>query len=181
MKFKLIISNLTTLIATLLVVIGLDQINTSALSFFNWNEPSQINQPTLESFEDSVVYKIDKMQFKYPHIVLAQAKLESGHFKSKVFKQNNNMFGMKMPSRRPTVAVRSKSSYAYYNTWEESVIDLRIYYGKYMENKTEKQVYQFLSKYYAQDPEYVNKLKSMIEREQLKQKFNKQSNEQQSV
>lgn len=176
MKTKPFIKNFLTLIITALILVSLYETSTLGLPYTEPESPSNTNSPVLETFEDSVIHKINKMQFEHPHIILAQAKLESAHFNSKIFKQNNNMFGMKMPSRRPTVAIRSQSSYAYYNTWEESIIDIRIYYSLYMENRTEKQVYQFLSKYYAQDPEYVNKLKKMIQKQQLKQKFTKQTN-----
>src|SRR6187402_1570007 len=36
-----------------------------------------------------------QLNIKFPNIVLAQAELESGHFKSVMFKENNNLFGMK--------------------------------------------------------------------------------------
>jgi hypothetical protein len=124
-----------------------------------------------QTLEDSVVYKITKLQFEHPHIILAQAKHESGHFTSRAFKRNNNMFGMKMPSRRPTAATRQKGSYAYYETWQHSVIDLRIYYALYLNNKTEEEVYSYLSKYYAEDPNYVRSIKAMIQKENLKDKF----------
>lgn len=138
------------------------------LSTFNSNFKEE---PTLLSLEDSIAYEIKRLEFKYPHIVLAQAKQESAHFSSKLFVNNNNMFGMKMPTRRPTTAVRQKSSYAYYDTWVHSIIDQKIYYTLYLEHKTEDQVYAYLSKYYAEDPNYVKSLKRIIQKEKLKEKF----------
>jgi hypothetical protein len=35
--------------------------------------------------ESKLIEKIDQLNFRYPHIILAQAKLESGHFKSTIF------------------------------------------------------------------------------------------------
>ena len=134
-------------------------------------EPAISDEPYLETFQDSVAYYIHKLEFEHPHIVLAQAKLETGDFRSRIFRQNNNLFGMKMPSRRSTSAHGSKSSYADYHSWEYSVIDLRLYYSTYMEGKDEKEVYTFLRRYYAEDPNYINKLKTIIEREQLKDRF----------
>jgi flagellum-specific peptidoglycan hydrolase FlgJ len=128
-------------------------------------------EPRSMSLEDSIAYEIKRLDFKYPHIVLAQAKQESAHFRSKLFVNNNNMFGMKMPTRRPTTAVKQKSSYAYYDTWVHSIIDQKIYYTLYLEHRTEEQVYAYLSKYYAEDPNYVKSLKRIIEREKLKEKF----------
>ena len=42
--------------------------------------------------EEQIEETIYKMNFKYPHIVLAQAKLESSNFNSTIFKENNNLF-----------------------------------------------------------------------------------------
>lgn len=125
----------------------------------------------LPTMEDSVAYEISKLDFKYPHIVLAQAKLESGNFTSTLFQNNNNMFGMKMPSRRPTTAIGKKASYANYNTWVCSIQDQKIYYSKYLDHKTEEEVYTYLSKYYAEDIRYVQKLQKIIEKEKLREKF----------
>ena len=47
--------------------------------------------------EELLIKEISKLNFKYPHIVLAQAILETGTFESKIFKENNNLFGMKEP------------------------------------------------------------------------------------
>lgn len=67
-----------------------------------------------------------------PYIV-AQAKLESGNFTSRVFKLNNNYFGMKMPKVRPTTASSpgllspEGNNYAYYNSESDSVADLLLW------------------------------------------------------
>ena len=39
--------------------------------------------------EEALIRLLKDCNIKCPHIVLAQAKLESGGFKSKIFKQNN--------------------------------------------------------------------------------------------
>ena len=38
-----------------------------------------------EFSEEKLIEKIHRLNFKFPHIVLAQAKLESGNFKSAIF------------------------------------------------------------------------------------------------
>lgn len=48
-----------------------------------------------EFTKDKLIEKIKKLNFRFPHIVYAQAILESGNFTSQVFKENNNMFGMR--------------------------------------------------------------------------------------
>lgn len=51
---------------------------------------------------------------KYPKIVLAQAILETGRFRSRVCHEHNNLFGLR----------HSKGYYSFSN-WEESVIAYR--------------------------------------------------------
>ena len=52
------------------------------------------------SFEDSVYNYILELNIQHPEVVLRQARIESGNFKSRVFLENNNMFGMKIPYKR---------------------------------------------------------------------------------
>jgi len=130
------------------------------------------SQKEEQDFEQSLTTYISKLQFEHPHIVLAQAKLESGNFTSRIYKQNNNMFGMKEPKKRVTVSNGSKGAYAYYDTWMHSVIDQRIYYAKYLDGKTEQQIYTYLENNYAEDKQYVSKLKNIIHKQNLKERFN---------
>lgn len=125
----------------------------------------------IKTFEDSVAYYIHRLEFEHPHIVFAQAKLESGNFNSLLFRQNNNMFGMRFPKSRETVAIREVKGFSYYESWQHSVIDLRIYYSLYLDGKTEDQVYSFLRKRYAESPSYISALQKIIQRERLKEKF----------
>lgn len=122
--------------------------------------------------EDKLVELLKDCNFKYPYIVLAQAKLESGNFKSKIFKQNNNMFGMKKPRKRTTTASMEKNGYAYYRDWIDCVYD----YGFYSccnlsEVNNEAEYYAVLSDRYAEDPGYIEKLRELISREKLKKLF----------
>ena len=123
--------------------------------------------------EERLVAEIAGLNFRFPHIVLAQAKLESNNFRSYLFKENNNMFGMKLASSRLTLAQGSEHGYASYESWTESLMDYALYYSSYLRNvKTEKEYYQFLSKFYAEDVAYVSKIQNLIKNEQLKSKFN---------
>ena len=63
-----------------------------------------------EFSETKLIEKIDQLNFRYPHIILAQAKLESGNFKSSIFLENHNMFGMKEAKLRSNLANSVKSS-----------------------------------------------------------------------
>jgi hypothetical protein len=106
---------------------------------------------------------IISLNLKFPHIVYAQAQLESGNFSSKLFKENNNLFGMKVARVRPTTNSGERLGHAYFQTWRESVVDYAFYQASYLKNITsEEQYLSYLSENYAEDPNYVNKLKNII-------------------
>lgn len=121
--------------------------------------------------EEQIEETIYKMNFKYPHIVLAQAKLESSNFNSTIFKENNNLFGMKQARTRPTTATGTERSHAVYNDWKDSIIDYALYSQTYLAGKTEAEYYAYLSRNYAEDPSYVDKLKELVEKENLVYRF----------
>jgi uncharacterized FlgJ-related protein len=125
-----------------------------------------------EFSEEKLIEKITELNFRYPHIILAQAKLESGHFKSTIFLENNNMFGMKEAKLRANLAKGTNRGHAYYETWQESVIDYALYYSSYLRSiNTEGEYFEYLRQNYAEDPTYVQRLKQIINKQDLKSKF----------
>lgn len=122
--------------------------------------------------EDKLIKELDRLNFKFPHIVLAQSILETGNFTSTIFKENHNLFGMKQARVRLNTAKGTHRGHAFYNNWVESVIDYGFYSSRYLSKlKTEKDYFQYLSEYYAEDVNYVNRLREIIKREGLKEKF----------
>lgn len=122
--------------------------------------------------KESLIKKINELNFKFPHIVLAQSYQETGNFKSKIFIQSNNMFGMKQAVSRINLAKGTKYNHAYYNSWDESLYDYALFYACYLSKiKTEGEYYSYLQKYYAEDPNYVERLKQIIKKNNLKQLF----------
>lgn len=121
--------------------------------------------------EEQIEETIYRMNFKYPHIVLAQAKLESSNFTSTIFKENNNLFGMKQARTRPTTATGTQRSHAIYKDWKDSIVDYALYSQTYLSGKTETEYYAYLGRNYAEDPSYVVKLRNIVERENLIYKF----------
>ena len=122
--------------------------------------------------EEKFINKIKKLNLNYPHIVYAQAMLESGNFTSKIFKENNNMFGMKQARTRINLAKSTQYNHAYFETWEDCLLDFAFHRATYFSKlKTEQDYYNYLGKYYAEDPSYVGKLKSMVNKHKLKNKF----------
>lgn len=108
---------------------------------------------------------LEDMNFKFPHIVKAQAILETGNFTSRMFRENNNLFGMKRSTLRPTTHRGEKNGHAYYDSFRDSVIDYALYQARYLSSiQTDEEYLYYLSRSYAEDPEYVNKLITIIEK-----------------
>lgn len=124
--------------------------------------------------EQKLIEKITQLNFRYPHIILAQAKLESGHFKSTIFLECKNLFGMKEAKLRANLAKGTSRGHAYYENWQESLYDYALFYSTYLYDiKTEGEYFSYLSQYYAEDPTYVQRIQSIIKKYKLKEKFEK--------
>tara|TARA_B100000927_G_scaffold280275_1_gene264642 strand:+ start:303 stop:863 length:561 start_codon:yes stop_codon:yes gene_type:complete len=125
-----------------------------------------------EFSEDKLIEEINKLNFKFPHIVLAQSILETGHYQSKIFKENNNLFGMKEARVRLNLAKGTQFGHAYYDSWKESVTDYALWYSTFAYRcKSEKQLYKLLDKQYAEADAYVSSLQHVIKINNLKEKF----------
>ena len=122
--------------------------------------------------DEKFVEMIILLGIKFPHIPYAQSKLETGGWKSPIFVENHNLFGMKQATRRVSTAKGSNKGHAYYDTWRESVYDYAFYQCRYLGNiKTESEYFQYLSASYAEDTTYVGKLIRIIENEGVRDKF----------
>lgn len=86
---------------------------------------------------------------QHPEIVLAQAQLETGFYRSDACKKYNNLFGL-----------RHKNGYYKFNNWQESVTAYRDYVQyKYRGGD----YFAFLEKIgYAEEPKYIQYVKSLI-------------------
>lgn len=115
---------------------------------------AKLEQPgfLLKSPEEGLIEALDYYGVEHPNIVYAQAILETGHFRSMVYRECNNLFGL--------YNSRTKSYYKF-DHWSESVIAyLDFIQDRY---KPPNDYYKFLSDIgYAEDPEYINKLKRIV-------------------
>ena len=115
--------------------------------------------------KENLWIEILKVKIKYPEIVFAQAMLESGNLKSTLCVKYNNLFGMKMPKKRATLAKNNTENvFASFKTWREAVLDYKLYQDninidKY---KTEQSYLSYLDKHYAHMGNYSTKVKSII-------------------
>ena len=110
-----------------------------------------------------LINKIKELHFQFPWIVYGQAVLETNNFKSRIFLENSNLFGMKEATQRITLSKGSQSSFAYYNNWMDSLYDYAFYSALYLSKlSTEEEYYNYLSQFYAEDSLYTNKLRNLI-------------------
>ena len=132
------------------------------------NVQAEKNKFTKEKF----VEELKRLNIKHPHIVMAQSMVETGYWGSKIFKENHNLFGMKQANVRINTAIGTQNNHAYYETWMESIYDYAFYQCRYLGGiRTEAEYYAYLSKSYAEDKDYVKVLKSVVEKENLKDLF----------
>ena len=103
--------------------------------------------------KEGLFYALEHYEIYEPHIVYAQAVLETGHFRSDLCVNHGNLFGI-YDSR--------KKAYKHYANWVESVLD----YKNSVQSKYKGgDYYTFLEQLpYAQDKEYTNKLRKIARR-----------------
>ena len=98
---------------------------------------------------EQVLSEIKRQGIPNPTIVLAQARLETGNFKSDRCRRDHNLFGMKRGRR-----------YAKYGHWRESVKD---YKQRISSRYKGGDYYAFLRRIgYASDPNYIRKVKHIV-------------------
>ena len=99
--------------------------------------------------DSTLMAELVKNDIKCPQIVLAQAKLETGNYKSKLCRVHGNLFGL-----------NSRKGYRRYNHWTESVKA----YKKLIQSRYKGgDYYAFLTKIrYAKDQNYIRKLKKIV-------------------
>lgn len=92
----------------------------------------------------------------YPKIVLGQALLETGHFKSYSCKKRNNLFGLK----------RKDGTYMEFEHWTNSVAAYKKFIQKYKEIPDD--YYKFLNDLgYAEDSIYTVRVKEIVKNEKI--------------
>lgn len=104
---------------------------------------------TTKPSDKTVLSELKRQNVSHPHIVLAQAKLESGNYRSNICKKNNNLFGL-----------MKGDDYHSFSHWKQSIT----YYKNHVQSRYRGgDYYVFLADIgYAQDPQYINKLKEMV-------------------
>jgi hypothetical protein len=123
--------------------------------------------------KSQLIELLKDLNVKFPHIVMAQSIIETGHWSSHIFYVNHNLFGMKEALRRVSTAKGTARNHAYYNHWRESVYDYAFYQCRYLGRiESEAAYFEYLAASYAEAPNYVSALKAIIKNEKLKDLFN---------
>lgn len=119
--------------------------------------PKFMDQTPKEGLRDALEY----YGIHHPDIVYAQAILETGHFKSVGCLKHNNLFGL--------YNSRAKR-YHRFEHWTESVVA----YKKWIQRRYKPlaDYYTFLKRIgYATDPQYIQKLKIIVKKENDKRRY----------
>ena len=95
----------------------------------NIEDTMSLSKPNLEyvvynTFKDTITGEIDSMSAEY---TIKQIYLESGHLKSFLCEENNNLTGMKHPRVRETTSLGKKNGYAHYKSWVQCVKDIYLW------------------------------------------------------
>lgn len=147
-----------SIIAILFFGIGLIYKSYTELDVINNYEKDYVvvkyNQELNKFKPEKLQQRILELKIKYPWVIYAQAYVESGNFSSPIFKENHNFLGMKLSALRASTAKGENRGHAYYDNWEDCLLDYALYYNKYLSNLNEEELYQFLQKYYAENPKY---------------------------
>lgn len=122
--------------------------------------------------KEALVKELKRLNLRFPEIILAQSILETGHFSSRIFIENNNLFGMKQARARSTTAAGTQLGHAFYDHWKQSVMDYALFQNAYMNKlRKEKTYLKYLDKNYAEAENYDKKLLQIIEKENLAELF----------
>lgn len=107
----------------------------------------------------------NKIGLWYPQITIAQYIQESGLGTSNVFKNSNNLCGMKIAHVRPTTQCGDYNGYGKYRNWQMCMIDTWLWERFSFSNKkpTHEEYLVKLGDIYAEDENYVSHLLSHIE------------------
>jgi len=165
-----------TLICITLIISGYflykHGVNNSISNLSSAERITLINEKDSFSREKMIVMLHD-LNIKFPWIPMAQSMIETGQWKSDIFLENNNLFGMREAKSRITTAIGTNNNHAEYNSWRDSVYDYAFYQSRYLGNiKSESEYYQYLAASYAEDPNYISKVKNIVEAKGLKNLFN---------
>lgn len=148
-----------------------------------YHEIAKMKNGKIHLTPENVREEISKCGMLCPELVFAQIMLESGNLGSYLTNKTNNLVGMRFPFRRTTKAIglylpekemivlgdqksllkySDENNYAVYSNWQECLSDYKYWQEECF--KLSDRYLRFLGEYYAEDEQYVDKLKSMSQK-----------------
>lgn len=108
---------------------------------------------------------LKKGYFVNPFLIYSQAVHETGNFTSAIYKENNNLFGMKQARVRENTATGENRGHATYNSLFDSVIDYILrqknFNIKAQLFQTEIYINDTFNSGYAEDTSYMTKWRNL--------------------
>ena len=138
----------------------------SPVSGVNATEVNSKKLKSEEFSEEALLSFMRELRIKYPETVLAQARLETGNFTSDIFKENHNLFGMKVAGKRPTSALGVHRGHAQYRDWKDSIVDYALFQSyiiaKLPKNNSDE-YRNYIQKFYSETSDYLTRIDRTIE------------------
>ena len=100
--------------------------------------------------DSAITHELVTLGCVLPNVALAQMKIETGHFTSKICKENKNIAGIK--TSRSKLVVGMKNEHCAYATYRDCLRDYVAIQNRYLTN---------INNRYATDPNYIAKLKQI--------------------
>jgi len=119
--------------------------------------PSSIMEDKPCTFRN-VYFHLKSIGVRNIRVVFAQAMLESDELNSYLAVTNNNLFGMRLPSKRETTAIGTNKGYAVFSHWTSCLEDYKIYQDSRFKKEISDIQYILRLNKYASDPNYSRKL-----------------------
>jgi hypothetical protein len=113
---------------------------------------------------DTILYRyLLDIRSKHPEIILIQSKIESNNYRSSLFLYNKNLLGMKVSGIRTSINNGQRAGYQKYTTWKQCINDYVLWgYTHNFDQLGENEYINLLQKIYAEDPNYGNKIRKML-------------------
>ena len=124
-------------------------------------DPFVVSYPDIPLTADNVKKAIQIHCYE-PEIVFAQSILESARYTSNICIENSNLFGMKLPTQRPTTAIGENRGHAVYHNWIDSVIDLALWQEYYLSHGYSIDNYEVFLRKFNQNENYINTLNQLL-------------------
>jgi len=117
---------------------------------------------------DNIDYWLNHFNISNKEIVKAQIQLEAGkNLNSNIAVKNNNILGMKMAYQREKTSLYIDHDHAGYSSYIECLKDYSLWQNKYWKKskyykENDDNAYLNFLKSYAEDKNYINKLKTIL-------------------